>query len=185
MNTQFGYRFDPKKALIMLCGALLLSACAEKPQPVAQAPEPAPPPPKPKPTLQVTNFFPAPPEKKGVVAANIEFVNSTESTLEYVMFKTTAYTADGKLVPSKKSGRENAWLRVAGPFAPGQSSGNKRWDKVWQNSKLSCFRIEGAELIDVDGVVEYFEIDQIKLPSASTSAECGAPALAQTSAKPG
>ena len=98
------------------------------------------------------------------------------------MFKTTAYTADGKVVPSKKSGRPNAWLRVAGPFAPGASSGNKRWEKVWQNKKLSCFRIEGAELIDVDGVVEYFEADQIKLaPSAAASAECGAPALAQTS----
>ncbi len=185
MNTQFGYRFDPKRTLIMLCSALLLSACAEKPQPVAQAPAPVIPP-KPKPTLLVKNFYPAPPEKRGVVAANIDFVNATESTLEYVMFKTTAYTADGKVVPSKKSGRPNAWLRVAGPFAPGASSGNKRWEKVWQNKKLSCFRIEGAELIDVDGVVEYFEADQIKLaPSAAASAECGAPALAQTSAKPG
>lgn len=167
----------PKSTLLMLTGALLLSACAQKPQPVAKVEKPAPPP-KPKPALLIKAFHPAEPESKGVVAAHIDFINGTETTLEYVMFKTTAFTADGTLVPSKKSGRENAWLRVAGPFVPGQASGDKRWDKVWQNRKLSCFRIDGAELIDIQGVVEYYDADQITLlPSAAQSAACGQPAL--------
>ncbi|KEA64413.1 hypothetical protein ADIMK_1659 [Marinobacterium lacunae] len=118
-------------------------------------------------------MHPAAPEKHGVVAAHIDFVNGTQNTLDYVMFKTTAYTNDGKLVRAKKTGRENAWLRVAGPFAPGESSGDKRWDKVWQNSHLSCFRIDGAELIDVNGVVEYYEADRIKLmPELASKGNC-------------
>lgn len=145
--------------------AMLLAACAQKPQPVVQKPLP----PKkvePAPALVIRDMHPAPPEHAGIVAAHIDFTNGTKATLEYVMFKTTAYTRDGQLVRSKKSGRENAWLRVAGPFAPGESSGDKRWEKVWQNKNIACFRIDGAEVIDIQGVVEYYKADRIKLSPA-------------------
>ncbi|MBV1788783.1 hypothetical protein KQ940_12025 [Marinobacterium sp. D7] len=173
MNSLFGSHRPACRLLIPVVCTLMLAACAQKPQPqpVVKKPEPKPAPPPP--SLVIRNMHPAAPEKHGVVAAHIDFVNGTPNTLEYVMFKTTAYTADGKLVRAKKTGRENAWLRVAGPFAPGESSGDKRWDKVWQNSKLSCFRIEGAELIDVNGVVEYFEADRIKLmPELASKGDC-------------
>ncbi len=159
------------KALPAVAAALLLAACAQKPQPVAKAPIPTKP--APPPALVIKDYHPAAPEARGVVAAHIDFINGTPNTLEYVMFKTTAFTDDGRLVRSKKSGRENAWLRVAGPFAPGESSGDKRWDQVWQNAELSCFRIEGAELIDINGVVEYYDADRIALlPQAAARGDC-------------
>lgn len=162
-----GLRFLP-----VATASLLLAACAQQPQPVAEAPvqkKPTPPPP----ALVIRDYHPAVPGSRGVVAAHIDFINTTPNTLEYVMFKTTAFTDDGKLVRSKKSGRENAWLRVAGPFAPGESSGDKRWEQVWQNKNLSCFRIEGAELIDVNGVVEYYDANRIALlPQAAARGQC-------------
>jgi len=173
MSTLFGSIPSRYRLLIPAACALMIAACAQKPQPEPVA-KPAPPPkPVPPPMLVIRDMHPAAPEKHGIVAAHIDFINGTQSTLEYVMFKTTAYTGDGKLVRAKKTGRENAWLRVAGPFAPGESSGDKRWEKVWQNSKLSCFRIDGAELIDVNGVVEYFEADRIELmPELAAKEAC-------------
>lgn len=161
------------RALPTATATLLLAACAQKPQPVVKAPEPKKPAPPP-PALVIKDYHPANPSAHGVVAAHIDFINGTPNTLEYVMFKTTAFTDDGRVVRSKKSGRENAWLRVAGPFAPGESSGDKRWEQVWQNRKLSCFRIEGAELIDINGVVEYYDADRISLlPQAAARGSCG------------
>lgn len=160
------------RALPVVTATLLLSACAQKPQPVVKAPEPQKPV-APPPALVIKDYHPATPGSRGTVAAHINFINGTPNTLEYVMFKTTAFTDDGQIVHSKKSGRENAWLRVAGPFAPGESSGDKRWEQVWQNRELSCFRIEGAELIDVNGVVEYYGADRIALlPQAAARGHC-------------
>ncbi|WP_432697606.1 hypothetical protein ACQUQP_04450 [Marinobacterium sp. YM272] len=144
--------------------AMLLAACAQKPQPVVQKPVPKKV--EPAPVLVIRDMHPAAPESRGIVAAHIDFTNNSKNTLEYVMFKTTAYTKDGELVQAKKSGRDNAWLRIAGPFAPGQSSGDKRWEKVWQNKNIACFRIDGAEVIDIQGVVEYYKADRIQLSPA-------------------
>lgn len=162
------------RPLLLFSIAALLSACAEKPQPVAKIVQPPPPaPPKPKPALVIKSLHPTLTSRKGLVAAHIDFVNGTGRTLEYVTFKTTAYTEDGRLVRSKKTGRKNAWLRVAGPFPPGQSSGDKLWDKVWNNRKMNCFRIDGAELIDTQGVVEYYKADRIALlPAATPKGSC-------------
>lgn len=157
---------------IPVAGALLLAACAEKPQPVAEKPIPV----KvvPAKVLVIRDMHPAEPEKNKIVAAHIDFVNGTPDTLEYVMFKTTAFTHNGEVVKSKKSGREHAWLRVAGPFSPGEGSGDKRWEKVWQNDKIACFRIDGAEVIDIQGVVEYYKTDQIQLsPAVAAMGICG------------
>ena len=160
----------PGRLLALTGCALLITACAQKPQPVAK-PEPVKP--EPPPALVIKDLHPAAPEKHGIVAAHIDFINCSQQTIEYVMFKTTAFTGDGQVVKAKKSGRPNAWLRVAGPFAPGESSGDKRWDKVWQNSKLSCFRIDGVETIDIDGVVEYYGPERIALmPGVPSAIDC-------------
>lgn len=163
--NQFGgfFRRLSKPALVSGMAALLLSACAQQPsqQQVTQAP--APEPAKPAPALIVSNFHPAPPHR-GIVAAHIDFTNNTGRTMEYVTFKTTAFDQNGNLVRSRKTGRINAWLRVAGPFASGKSSGDRSWDNVWTARHMACFRIDGAELIDTQGVVEYYTADQMQLP---------------------
>ncbi|SEG61264.1 hypothetical protein [Marinobacterium lutimaris] len=172
MKPQNNSRRSTVRFAIPVVGAMLLAACAEKPQPVVQQP-----PPKivePLPVLVINGMHPGTPEKNKIVAAHIDFSNGTKNTLEYVMFKTTAYTHGGEVVKSKKSGRDHAWLRVAGPFSPGEGSGDKRWDKVWQNDKIACFRIDGAEVIDIQGVVEYYKADQIQLsPAVAALGLCG------------
>ncbi len=157
-------RRSAARFIIPTAGALLLAACAEKPQPVAQKPVPVIV--EPPPVLVINDMRPESPAKNKIVAAHIDFSNGTKNTLEYVMFKTTAYTHSGDVVKSKKSGRDHAWLRVAGPFSPGEGSGDKRWEKVWQNDQIACFRIDGAEVIDIQGVVEYYKADRIKLSPA-------------------
>lgn len=135
--------------------AALLSACAQRqPEPVAQ-PKPAP---APKPVLMISDY------RAGDGSdAYISFINGTSQTLQYVMFKTAAYTHGGLRVNAKKSGRPDTWLRVAGPFTPGEHSGEKIWKQVWKHRDLSCFRIEGAELIFADQSVEYHTTDHFAL----------------------
>ncbi|MBA4503475.1 hypothetical protein [Marinobacterium marinum] len=152
----------------LLVVSTLLAACAQKqPEPVAVKPEPKP---EPKPVLLISDHH-----TRGNSDASISFTNGTEQTLQYVMFKTSAFTREGNPVNSKKSGRRNAWLRVAGPFAPGEQVGNKVWKKVWQHPNLGCFKIEGAELIFADQSVEYHGFDRFAMmnQSAMQNASCG------------
>ena len=148
--------------------AALLSACAQKkPEPVAQ-PKPAP---VLKPVLMISDH-----RAGGSSDAHISFINGTDKTLQYVMFKTTAFTHSGQRVNSKKSGRPDTWLRVAGPFAPGEHSGDKVWKQVWQHRDLGCFRIEGAELIYAeDQSVEYHATERFALLNGSElrNSNCG------------
>jgi len=100
---------------------------------------------------------------KSMVAAEVDFTNMTGRALDYVMFKTTAYDTEGKVISAHKSGRPNAWLRIAGPLQPQSRTGLQRWEKVWASSDIDCFRIEGAEVIFDDSSVEYYPADQIEL----------------------
>ncbi len=169
MNTQTPSSRNLLKLGGLIAATLLLAACANKPkqEPVAEKPVE---PPKPKPVLLISSHGP-----QNNSAAQISFTNGTSRTLQYVMFKTTAYTDTGVLVPSKKSGRPNAWLRIAGPFGPNEVVSNKVWPKVWQHPHLSCFRIEGAELIFDDQSVEYHGVDRMALlnQSALGNSACG------------
>lgn len=165
---QSNRRFSPLRLGGLLGISILLAACAQKPAapPVAQkAPKPAL-----KPVLLINDHH-----TRGSSDASISFTNGTDQTLQYVMFKTTAFTREGKPVHSKKSGRRDAWLRVAGPFAPGERIGDKVWQKVWQHPNLGCFRIEGAELIFADQSVEYHSTDRLAMlnQSAMQNAACG------------
>jgi len=160
--------------------AALLSACVQeetlKP-PVAQKPEPV----KLKPVLIISDH-----RAGGSRDAHISFINGTDKTLQYVMFKTAAYTHNGQRVYSKKSGRPDTWLRVAGPFAPGEHSGEKVWKQVWQHRDLDCFRIEGAELIFAeDQSVEYHTSDHFALVNGSDlrNRTCGSNKLATAEQK--
>ncbi len=97
------------------------------------------------------------------VAAIIDFSNQTDRGLDYVMFKTIAFDSDGRVIPAMLSGDDHAYLRIAGPLSPNHRTGDQLWDKVWADSAISCFRIEGAELIFSDSSVEDFAYDQIEM----------------------
>lgn len=163
------------RTLILLACSLFISACGyfqkkPEPEPVVEVP---PPPPLPRPALIVSQMTPEQPQARGDAGAFINFINGTDLTVQYVMFKTTAYDSQGRIVHSKKSGDPNTWLRVAGPFAPGQASGSRHWEQLWQNRDLRCFEIEGVELIYMDGMVEFYESDRIAiLPESGSSNTC-------------
>ena len=158
---------------LSLTGCLNLSFLKKsepEPEPVVEVP---PPPPLPKPALLISQMTPETPRARGDVGAYINFINGTDLTIEYVMFKTTAYDHNGSIVKSKRSGDPNTWLRVAGPFAPGQASGSRHWEQLWQNHNLRCFEIEGVELIYMDGMVEFYHADRIAiLPGSDTENSC-------------
>lgn len=165
------------RGCVVLTTALLLSACSfmkkEEPEVVVVPPPPPPAEPELKPALLISQMYPEQPTGRGDAGAFIDFVNATDGILEYVMFKTTAYDSQGRVVHSKKSGDPNTWLRIAGPFTPGQSSGSRHWEQLWQNLDLACFEIEGAEVIYINGLVEFYHADQIAvLPSSETQNNC-------------
>ena len=145
-----------------LAAPLLLAGCVTTKEKVAEVPVP---PPMPEQRLVVHDLT-TETGKKQLVAAQVDFTNKTGRSLEYVMFKTTAFDRQGQVVPSFKSGRPNAWLRIAGPLQPGSRTGAQRWEKVWASSAINCFRIEGAEVIYEDSSVEFFQLDQIELDLA-------------------
>lgn len=178
MNSSISGRSLLKIVTVGCVSAFLLSACAlHKKQPeVAKVVKPVFVPP-----LQIKDIS-FKEKSRGSVSANVDFINNTSRTLQYVTFKTTAFDSKGNLVRANKTGRVNAWLRVAGPFAPGLATGDKGWDKVWKSRAMSCFRIDGAELIDNQGVVEYYSADQLEvLPQALAKGVCqGSTALTST-----
>lgn len=140
----------------------LLVGCVATKEKVAET---APPPPMPEQRLVVHDLT-TDTGKKKLVAAQVDFTNKTGRSLEYVMFKTTAYDHQGQVVPSFKSGRPNAWLRIAGPLEHDSRTGAQRWEKVWASSTINCFRIEGAEVIYEDSSVEFYQLNQIELDLA-------------------
>jgi len=109
------------------------------------------------------------PHKTGpnTAAAEIDFTNKTGQSLSYVMFKTTAYDGNGNIVKAQKSGAPNAFLRLAGPIQDSKRSGVNRWNTVWADSQVVCFRIEGAEVIFSDSSVEDYALDQIEMDLAT------------------
>lgn len=159
-------------AALALTGCLDFSFLKRDPQPVVEVIPP--PPPAVRPALMVSQATPDARGSRGDVGAYINFINGTNLTIEYVMFKTTAYDHQGRVVPSKRSGDPNTWLRVAGPFSPGQASGSRHWEQLWQNRNVQCFEIEGVELIYMDGMVEFYEADRIELlPGSKAQNTCG------------
>ena len=154
---------------VSLTGCLNLSFLKREKQPELEPVVEVPPPSLPKPALLISQMTPETPRARGDVGAYIDFINGTDLTVKYVMFKTTAYDHNGRIVPSKRSGDPNTWLRVAGPFAPGQASGSRHWEQLWQNHNLRCFEIEGVELIYLDGMVEFYDADRISLLPGSDS----------------
>ncbi|MFC6670066.1 hypothetical protein [Marinobacterium aestuariivivens] len=129
----------------------------KKPEPPAPEPEPVVKvKPLKEPVVQIHGFKPGQPGKGGLTDAHIRFSNVSDQTLQFVMFKTTAYDAEGHIVPAKKTNRPDAWLRVAGPFRPLAPPGEHKWDKIWQHKQIACFEVEGVEIIYMDGANEYY-----------------------------
>jgi len=172
------------KLLVVAAGAIALTGCGnmfKKPAPVVE-PEPEPVVyvrPIPKPVVQINGFRAGKPGKAGLTDAHISFSNVSDQPFQFVMFKTTAYNAEGKIINAKKTNRPETWLRVAGPFRPFSSAGEHKWGQIWANKKATCFEVEGVEIIFMDGANEFYNesrLGEILDPSLNNSCK---PSLAQ------
>lgn len=150
----------PWKLLLLAACVTTITGCdslfKKEPEPVPE-PEPVVKVKKLKePVVQVHDFKPGKPGRGGLTDAHIVFSNISGERLQFVMFKTTAYDSQGRVVRAKKTNRPNAWLRVAGPFEPFKPAGDHKWDKIWQSKDLACIEVEGVEIIYMDGANEYY-----------------------------
>lgn len=133
--------------------ALLLAACAKEEIAVITPPPPEPVY-QPSPLILLEQAEAIPAGKRGPVGANISFTNISDDTYQYVLFRTTAYDKNGKIVKARKSLDESAYLRVAGPIAPGQFSSGHAWKNTWKSRRVHCLDIDQVEIIFTDGSVE-------------------------------
>jgi hypothetical protein len=131
----------------------LLSACSTKEVVVIPPEPPEPPPVVITPLITLENALPIA-DSKRAVGANIDFLNSSPGTYQYILFRTTAYDATGKVIKARKSLDESAYLRVAGPINPGERSAGNSWKNTWASAGVSCLDIDSVEIVFSDGSVE-------------------------------
>lgn len=143
-----------KKSFFVLA-VVLVAACSKKEVVVTPPPAPVY---KPLPLIAVESATPLRKQSHSKqIGANISFSNISASTYQYILFKTTAYDKDGKVVPARKSRDSSAYLRVAGPIKPGQVSAGNAWQNTWNSKNVHCLAVDKVEIIFSDGSIEVAE----------------------------
>jgi len=122
--------------------ALTLAGCAQK-KPVAKV----------YPPLIIADAIPLVSSTKRSIGVTVNFANIADAEYSYARFKLTAYNSAGNSVKPKKGVRESAYVRLAGPIAPGQSK-ISTWKNTWANKDIQCISLDEVELIFNDGSVE-------------------------------
>ncbi len=136
---------------------VLIAACSKKEVVVTPPPPPAPVY-KPVPLIAVESATPLRKQSQSKqIGANISFSNISPATYQYILFKTTAYDKNGKVVPPRKSRDSSAYLRVAGPIKPGQLSASNAWQNTWNSKNVHCLAVDKVEIIFSDGSIEVAE----------------------------
>lgn len=132
---------------------LLLSGCAEKP-PAPQPPPPPPPPPAPviQPVISA-DANPTVSSSRRSIGVGIDYTNTANAPYQFARFRVTAYDQSGLPVKPKKGRHDSAFLRIAGPIAPGQTASQK-WTNIWANKNVQCLSVEEVEIIYMDGSIE-------------------------------
>jgi len=146
------------KITVLIGAALWLSACRQ--EKVVETPPPAPvyvPPP----LISLELARPVLKNKRGPVGANINFINISPSTYQYLLFRTTAYDKNGKVIKPRKSRDHRAYLRVAGPIPPGTYSSGHNWENTWKGTSVQCIDIDHVEIVFADGSIEEASGDRL------------------------
>ena len=105
------------------------------------------------PPLIIADATPVVSSTKRSVGVQVNFKNITANDYNYARFKLTAYNSAGERVKPKKGSRESAYVRLAGPIAPGQSK-ITTWTNTWANKDVQCVSLDEVEIIFMDGSVE-------------------------------
>lgn len=140
------------RLIFVILAALWLSACRQEVAIIEPPPEPVVYQPEPLITLELVQ--PVLKNKRGPVGANINFINSSTNTYQYVLFRTTAYDKNGKVIRARRSLDEHAYLRVAGPVPAGKYSSGHAWDNTWKGKNVHCIEVDEVEIVFADGSVE-------------------------------
>ncbi|SFG00365.1 hypothetical protein [Neptunomonas qingdaonensis] len=147
-----------KRSSLLITLALLAACSSDK---IVQAP-PAPAPVYvPPPLIALELAEPKSEKHRGRAGAYIHFSNISSGTYQYVLFRTTAFDKNGKVIRAKKSRDENAYLRVAGPIYPGEYSKGHSWKNTWSKKGVKCIDIDQIEIVFSDGSVEVAQGDTL------------------------
>ncbi|MCJ8299133.1 MAG: hypothetical protein MJK13_09405 [Pseudomonadales bacterium] len=132
------------KYLVLATLATLLAGCVKKQvEPVVVV----------FPPLIIADATPVVSSTKRSIGVQVNFKNITSNDYSYARFKLTAYNSAGESVKPKKGVRESAYVRLAGPIAPGQTK-ITTWTNTWANKDVQCVSLDEVEIIFMDGSVE-------------------------------
>ncbi|MGB1238020.1 MAG: hypothetical protein ACPG4U_07395, partial [Pseudomonadales bacterium] len=109
--------------------ALALTGCSTNKEPDKAVYAPAP--------LIVADATPVQSSSKRSTGVEMNFKNISAGSYQYARFKVSGFDASGQMVRPKKGNSDSAYLRIAGPIGPGQTS-TKSWDNTWAGSKVQC-----------------------------------------------
>ena len=102
------------------------------------------------------------PNSAGGVDVEAAVVNATDKTFKYVILIVAPYNRVGDEVESDIGSKSDARLKLTGPVEPG-SGDVYTWENVWYNYSISTVKIEGAEVIYMDGTTQEFHFDPVEM----------------------
>ena len=105
------------------------------------------------PPLIVADVTPIVSATKKSIGVRVNFENIAHADYSYARFKITAFNSNGQVIKPKKGARQSAYVRLAGPIAPGQIR-STTWANTWKNRDVQCISLDEVELIFPSGRVE-------------------------------
>jgi hypothetical protein len=105
------------------------------------------------PPLIVADAIPLVSKSKRSIGVTVNFENIAHDNYQYARFKLTAFDSAGNSIRPKKGNRDSAYVRLAGPIAPGQTR-STTWTNTWANKDIKCISLDEVELIFPDGSIE-------------------------------
>lgn len=131
--------------------AILVAGCAQKKEEIAVVVIPP---------LIVADAKPVISKSKRSIGVKVDFKNIAHDDYNYARFKLTAYDSAGNTIKPKKGNRDSAYVRLAGPIAPGQNK-STLWTNTWANKDVQCISLDEVELIFMDGSIELANNDRL------------------------
>ncbi len=136
------------KCAVLPLTVVLFAGCAQKKEVAAVYPP-----------LIVADAKPLLSKSKRSVGVTVDFENIAHANYQYARFKLTAFDSAGNSIKPKKGNRQSAYVRLAGPIAPGQTK-STTWTNTWASS-AQCISLDEVELIFPDGSIELAKNDRL------------------------
>ena len=91
------------------------------------------------------------PDDKGAVGARAQLYNTSNKPYKYVDLLVVGYDDAGHVSAPFAGDKRLVRLRFEGPLEPRETKGATRWEKVWNDAKVSCVEIHRIDVTHTDG----------------------------------